>query len=189
MIRIDWKKVTKIIVTLIITILVFTYTIGIVLGYIDAKNRIDGVNLSVILITTLIISLLWWPQAFENITGIEISNILKITKDVKKLQDNQEQHKLMLPLLLPEKERRHLVHLLENRTSAYGSSSYLRNDLRHLRSMGLIEMCNNYRIADIKGLPNFDLASYVRLTTPTGIYWARECKKLESQLEDSSNGD
>jgi hypothetical protein len=98
---------------------------------------------------------------------------------VKARQMRQEEalHDLasILPLLIPEAERDHLVNLDKRKTQNYEATKSLQDELRHLRAIGLISMKKGH-IGDMNG--RFDLAEYVELT-PSGWRWIdyiRECE-------------
>lgn len=82
---------------------------------------------------------------------------------------------LMLPLVLPEPQRKHLVNLAERNTKGYTGRDSLRSELRHLRSMGLLQKLPGRNIGDIKSGMACDLADYVELTD-LGKRWAERTK-------------
>jgi hypothetical protein len=88
---------------------------------------------------------------------------------------------LILPLLLPEKECKHLMNLATKRTLSYKGSSPLRNELRRLRELGMIRVKVGY-IADLKDSVEFDLAEKIELT-PTGIRWAERIGELKAETD------
>ena len=45
---------------------------------------------------------------------------------------------LILPILLPKKERKHLTNLAEGKTAGYKGNHEMRSELRRLRSLKLI---------------------------------------------------
>jgi hypothetical protein len=90
---------------------------------------------------------------------------------------------LMLPLLLPDKERRHLKNLANHTTATYRGSHALRGELRRLRSMGLIANVPNHGISELKDGTEFDLADYVDLT-PLGKRWAARLWDIEELGEE-----
>jgi len=84
---------------------------------------------------------------------------------------------LILPLLLAEKEVKHLQNLHAKNTERYKGEGVLREELRRLRSIGLITKKPDRNIGDMKdGLP-FDLADYVELTE-LGRRWATKIQEL-----------
>jgi hypothetical protein len=71
---------------------------------------------------------------------------------------------LMLPLLIPDPERRHLLNIAHGKTQAYRGGGSLRSELRNLRSMGLIQKHSGHNIADLHSDNVYDLADFVELT-------------------------
>jgi Predicted nucleotide-binding protein containing TIR-like domain len=78
---------------------------------------------------------------------------------------------LMLPLVLPEPQRKHLINLAKGNTKGYTGRDSLRSELRHLRSMGLVQKLPGRNIGDMKSGMVCDLADYVELTD-LGKRWA-----------------
>lgn len=71
---------------------------------------------------------------------------------------------LVLPLVIPEAERKHLLNIAEGRTQGYKGRGSLRSELRHLRSMGLIQKRPGRHIGDLESGGVHDLAEVVELT-------------------------
>jgi hypothetical protein len=71
---------------------------------------------------------------------------------------------LVLPLVIPAPEREHLLNIASGRTNGYEGRESLRSELRHLRTIGLIEKINDRNIGDLKSGERHDLAEFVRLT-------------------------
>ena len=104
---------------------------------------------------------------------------------IEKLQERQfrqdekiDDIALMLPLLLPDKEIKHLKNLANATTEKYRGSHALRGELRRLRSMGLLTNHQNRPIGEMKDGSEFDLANYVELTQ-LGRRWALRIQDLE----------
>ena len=85
---------------------------------------------------------------------------------------------LVLPLLLPENERRHLLNLAEGRTQGYRGGDVPRTELRRLRSMGLIEMHPGRWVSQMHSDATFDLSDYVALTE-LGERWVDRIRRME----------
>lgn len=82
---------------------------------------------------------------------------------------------LLLPALIPDPERRHLLNLAHARTRYEGRGS-LRSELRHLRAVGLIRSRESRPIGDLTTGKTHDLSDFVELTE-LGRQWVA---KLES---------
>jgi hypothetical protein len=72
--------------------------------------------------------------------------------------------RLMLPVLIPEPERRHLLNIAHGKTQGYQGRGTLRSELRHLRSMGLIQKHSGRHIGDLTSDGAHDIADVVELT-------------------------
>jgi hypothetical protein len=86
---------------------------------------------------------------------------------------------LILPLLLPDKEVRHVRNLFVKQTEKYQGSSSLREELRRLRSIGLIAKKPDRNIGDMRDGMTFDLADSVELTE-LGRRWAARIQEIQS---------
>jgi hypothetical protein len=117
------------------------------------------------------------PASFDRLKRLETSAFnLELFEEVKKEINDINK---MLPLLLPSDERRHLLNLSEGEVSNYKGGHLLRAELRRLRSIGLIEMQGERKIAEIKDREIVDLSKYLTLTD-LGKYWVEQIKEIES---------
>jgi hypothetical protein len=91
---------------------------------------------------------------------------------------------LVLPLLLPRNERRHLMNLKRGRTDGYKGRGSLRSEIRRLRSMGLLEMLPQRTVGHMETGKAFDLGDYVRLTE-LGRRWVRRIEQIEEKEAES----
>ncbi|MBA4066987.1 MAG: hypothetical protein C0501_25415 [Isosphaera sp.] len=78
---------------------------------------------------------------------------------------------LVLPLLLPDREVRHVLNLFTRRTERYQANPAVREELRRLRSIGLIATRPDRPIGGLHDGMTFDLADHVELTE-LGRRWA-----------------
>jgi len=104
---------------------------------------------------------------------------------IEKLREQQQRQEekiadiaLILPLLLPEMEVRHLLNLYSGQTEGYQGRSSLREELRRLRSIGLIAKKTGRNIGDIWDGLTIDLAEYVELTK-LGRRWATRIQEIQ----------
>jgi hypothetical protein len=106
----------------------------------------------------------------------------ELIEKIREQQQRQEEKiadiALILPLLLAEKEVRHLQNLLAKQTEKYKGSNALREELRRLRSIGLITKKSERNIADMRDGLLFDLMDYVELTE-LGQRWAAKIRELQ----------
>jgi len=82
---------------------------------------------------------------------------------------------LMLSVLIPEPEQKHLLNITTGKTRDYKGGGSLRSELRHLRSMGLIRMHADRRIGELKSEGVYDLADILELTD-LGRQWVAKLK-------------
>jgi hypothetical protein len=115
---------------------------------------------------------------------------LEMLEQIRERQVRQEdllRHIMMrlLPLLLPEPERRHLVNLDRGATKNYQGGGVLQGELRHMRSVGLIRMRKdkdnqNKAIGSLRQGETFDLADFVELS-PLGEQWVKTIRDVEME--------
>jgi hypothetical protein len=84
----------------------------------------------------------------------------------------------LLPLLLPEAERSHLMNLDRGHTNGYTGGDPVQAELRRLISVGLLEKKRGKHLSDLKSGYKFDLADYVELT-PLGVQWIKTIRDIE----------
>ena len=82
---------------------------------------------------------------------------------------------LLLPVLIPEPEQRHLFNISDGKTKAFKGGGTLRSELRHLRSIGLIRKHTDRHIAELKSDGVYDLADIVALTD-LGRQWVAKLR-------------
>ncbi len=173
----------RLVLAIVISLLVIAYIAGVVSGIITEQHRIDAVGLATIALAAIVVALLMRPEVFERLKILEMSGFkLEMLEKVRERQVKQESKlediALILPLLLPEKERKHL-HNLANRTTAnYKGNHEVRSELRRLREIKLIEMLKGREVNQIKDGLVFDLADYVKLT-PHGSRWQKRIEEIE----------
>ncbi len=170
---------------IIIGLAVATYILAVVLGGIPKEQQLSVVDLIVIVLAAVGITLLLRPDAFDRLKRVGAGAFSLELSDVKrKLDDQRNELEVIyriLPLLLPDTERKHLHRLYDGKTSKYEGRQSLRSELRRLRSAGLIRMREGRNIGHIKNDLKVDLADYIQLTE-LGDYWAKQIKEME-QLE------
>jgi hypothetical protein len=77
---------------------------------------------------------------------------------------SQDMGLMLLSVVIPEPERKHLMNIAYGKTKGYGGRGSLRSELRHLRSMGLIRSRTGRNIGDLKTDGTYDLGEFVKLT-------------------------
>jgi hypothetical protein len=88
---------------------------------------------------------------------------------------NTEDRGLMLSVLIPEPEQKHLLNIADGRTKGYKGSNSLRSELRHLRSIGLIRKHADRNIGELRSEGVYDLADILELTD-LGRQWVAKLK-------------
>ena len=170
---------------------VFVFVLGIgyaaltVTGFVKETRKIDPVTLGVIILAVVLAILLWSPEAFARLKLFQGFGVKLELGEVKQRQDQQES-KLqeiladiasILPILLPKQERDYLIGLSEDPTKKYVASDALREDLRRLRAIGLIERQPNKAIALLRDGTEYQLSDFVRLTA-LGTHWAMKLREI-----------
>ena len=82
---------------------------------------------------------------------------------------------LMLSVLIPEPEQKHLLNIGSGKTKGYKGRGSLRSELRHLRSIGLIRKRADRNIGELKSEGVYDLADILELTD-LGRQWVAKLK-------------
>ena len=116
------------------------YTVGVVSGAVTGEKKIDAVHLALLALTTILCVVVVRPESLERLRLFEIGGVrLEMLEKVREKQHEQESElediRLMLPLLLPERERSHLVNLADGKTQ-YKANANVRGELRRLRYVG-----------------------------------------------------
>jgi hypothetical protein len=163
-------------------LLAVAYTVGIVSGLISEHRRIDFVSLAAISVAVVVVTLLLRPEVFERLKILEMSGFkLEMLEKVREKQVKQESElediRLILPVLLPDKERKHMLNLAAGKTRSYKGNHDVRTELRRLRSIKLIEMRKDREVNQMQDNLAFDLADYARLT-PLGDRWVKRIREL-----------
>ena len=82
---------------------------------------------------------------------------------------------LLLSVLIPEPEQKHLINIVEGKTKGYKGGHIVRSELRHLRSIGLIRKHPDRNIGELRSDGVYDLADIVELTN-LGLQWVAKLK-------------
>jgi hypothetical protein len=152
---------------------------------VDVLKRLDNTTLLYLVVAGALL-------LFRQIKTFSFGDVkLEMLEKVRERQVQQEERlddlALILPLLLPEKEQKHLINLAEGRTKDYRGNKNLRDELRRLRSIGLIAMKKGY-IADIKDGMSINLADYVELTS-LGRRWTKRISEIENKADTAQNSE
>lgn len=167
---------------ILVLLLMAGYTAAIMLG-LPKDKRIDGSTLGVIGIGSLIAIILFRPDIVERVTRLEIAG-WKI--DIEQRQEKQDKQlrdiQLILPILLPENERKHLLNLASQNTKLDKGNQDVRTELRRLRSLKLIKMKPRQEIGRMEDGKEVNLSDFVELTD-LGQHWVERIKEIEAEAK------
>ena len=100
-------------------------------------------------------------------------------------ENDLEDIRLIIPLLFGDAERKHLGNLARATTTGYNGGSSLREELRRMCSIGLLQRRGEHKIAELRGdAKGVDLSEYVELTE-LGKRWARRLTELNAAAVDA----
>jgi len=141
------------------------------------KDRLDQTTLLYLIVAGVLL-LLRHVKTFS-FGQLKVEMIEKIRERQDRQQQKIDDMALVLPLLLPEKELKHIKNLASGKTDNYEGSHALRTELRRLRSIGLISKKPNRNVADLKDKTRYDLSEYIELTD-LGRRWAARVEEMET---------
>jgi len=172
--------------------LTIAYPVQIFRGKIQDSKRLKGDDIALVAFGTLVCALLLRPQILERLTSFEVLGLKMSLDKVKEEQQKQARElagiRFVIPLLIPDLELAHLRNMLAGATNAYKGSAILRDELMHLRSIGLIQRAGNRGIRDVpKDGSIFDLADYVKLTD-SGREWLQRISAMDAVSGMESQG-
>lgn len=170
---------------ILVLLLVSGYTAAVVLG-LPKDRRIDASTLGVIGIGFLVAVTLFRPDIVERVTRLEIAGWKIEIEQRQEKQDKQlKDIQLILPILLPESERKHLLNLANQNTKPYDGNDAVRTELRRLRSLKLIKMKPNQEIRGMADGKQVKLNEFVELTE-LGQHWVDRIKEIEAEAAKSA---
>lgn len=143
-------------------------------------ERFDTTTLSYLVVAAGI--LLFRSIKTFSFGDVKLEMLEKVQERQAKQENKLDDIELIIPLLLPKSQQKHLVNLIQGKTNYTGRGS-LQYELRRLASNRLIK--RKRTIEEIKTGAKIDLADYVELTN-LGKRWARRIKELE-QLDAEKN--
>ena len=173
----------------VIAALVVAYTSLTLAGVIDPSHQLSTPTIVLLALAGGTIAAIAHPEVLQAISSL---SALGIQVDLKQVQDNQivlarrQEDQLQLlkenfPLLLPDNVRKHLENLEASdrgeKLILYDGGNPVREELRRLRYMHLIEVKPPHK--GISEIPEgkFPLPDYVKLT-PQGVHWIQRGKEI-----------
>jgi len=183
-----------------IAVAVFTaaYLLLVVSGRIAAANRLSVADCGVAVIAALVIAAAWKPDFFERLQKVDFAGVKFELGEVKKGQIEVRKHQqeqqaflddigLALRILITEKERDHLRNLFTHQaTDTYRVRGALRDEIRHLRAMKLVKMCEGKTVGGMPEKTIFDLAEYIELTEDGLRFISRFTNQPNAQENEAS---
>ena len=155
-------------VAVVVLLAMSTYIVAVVLGRIPAQQKLGVADISVVVVTAGVVSILLRPELLDRLThlkfgGLELDWLQKLQDDQQKQRDELDDVRFVLALLLQQSELKHLINL-ERGTTQYQGNEAVCAELRKLRTLGLIRNRKDHTIGEISGKYNFDLKDIVELT-------------------------
>jgi hypothetical protein len=158
-------------------IAILAYAAGIVSGKIPSGRKLSGADAAILVVGILIASVLLQPRLLDRLTRFELGTLKFDLSKVQEKQKNQQEElndvRFALTLLVQENEREHLRKLKNGDTQNYVGSHNLRTELRRLRTLGLISTVGDHKIAELKDGLKADLRNIVRLEKNGADYLKR----------------
>lgn len=162
---------------LIVMLSVSIYIVCLVLGKLQERQKFSASDVGMIVVAVIVAGVLLRPEFLNRLTHLKVGNV---EVELEKLQQDQllQRHELddvrfVLTLLLQQTEVQHLKNLENNETQGYEGNNNVRNELRKLRTLGLIQSRENRPIGELTDRFKFDLKDFVRLTVRGRHYLER----------------
>lgn len=165
-------------------ILMSAYTYAVLTGRVNPPNRIDAAHLVAIILTLATCALLLLPHLVQRVRGFELYGLKLELNEVRRLQQEQQAElgdvRLLIGMLVPEPERRHLERLARGETTIVGDGS-LHSELRKLTSLGLLKRVHGRKrdIGDLRTGVEEDVSGVV-FVTPLGHAVVKRLAELEA---------
>jgi hypothetical protein len=181
-------RLTRAVVALVLVVLIGAYTYAVLTGRIAEPHRIDATHLVAIVLTLTLAAILVSPGFTERIKTFELQGFKLELEKVRERQRRQEVElediRLLIPLLLPDPERKHLIGLAEGNAEVEGSDRR-RNELRKLTSLGLLRRKPGRNIGDLRDGQTMALSELLEVTL-LGQQWVRRLAELEARKSAQS---
>jgi len=146
-------------------------------GTLSLPERLDQTTLLYLGIAGVLL-LLRQVKTFS-LGQLKLEMIEKLREQQQKQEEKIADIALILPFLLQDKEVRHIRNLFVGQTEKYQGSGALREELRRLRSIGLISKKAGRNIGDMRDGVMLDLADNVEWTE-LGRRWAHRIQEIQS---------
>ncbi len=182
---------------IVLAVVTASYLLLAISGVIQPVNRLTAAEFGVVVVVALAIGVVLRPDFFDRLQKFDFAGIKVelgvMKKDQIEVQKNQQQQqevlddvRLALRLLIAKSEQNHLMNLFKHTTGSYRVKGQLRDEIRRLRAMRLVEMCKDKSVAGIPSDAVFDLATYVTLTEDGLRYVSRLASQPDAQTKDAT---
>jgi hypothetical protein len=151
-----------------VLLVVILYAISIVAGKIPAQRKLVGADVVILVVGILIGTVLLRPELLDRLKHFKLGSLefelQQLQKNQKTQQDELDDVRFVLTLLLQDPEKEHLRKLKSGDTENYVGRHELRSELRRLRTLGLIANLQDQQISKIKDGQKVNLKTIVQLT-------------------------
>jgi hypothetical protein len=176
-------RITRTIVAIAVLLMVSIYVVCIVVGGIPADQRLSAADVWLAVAAVLGASLLLRPELLDRLTHLKFGSFEADLRDLAKGQKVQQQElddiRLVLTLLVQKAERNHLENLERSDSISYEGNHQVRSELRRLRTLGLIRNRKDRTIAELKDGTKRDLKEIVELTDRGRYYLERVREEID----------
>jgi hypothetical protein len=157
---------TRSMVAVAILLMVVVYAVSIITGWIPEQRKLAAPDAAILVVGILIASILLQPRLLDRLSSFELGSLKFDLSKVKEDQKNQQEElndvRFALTLLVQEGEREHLKNLKTGNTQYEGSHN-LRTELRRLETLGLISKIGEHKIGELKDGLKVDIKNIVKL--------------------------
>jgi hypothetical protein len=184
-----WSRTLRGLIAVIIAVLVVGYTAAVLAGAVAPNRQLSATGIVLLALAGGAIAVIVHPEALQAISSLSAGGVRVDLKEVQNVQmelAKRQEGQLQLlqeifPLLLPDNVLKHLQNLEASERGRevplYNGGDSVREELRRLRYMHLIEVAPPHK--GIGDVPNgkFALPEYVRLTQQ-GAHWIERAQEL-----------
>jgi hypothetical protein len=178
-------------ISVAVLLVIGAYTLLVLSGSISPDRRIDTVHLVILLSGLLACVALLNPDLTDRLRLLEVRGFkIELLDRIQERQLRQEQIlediRLIIPLLFRDAERKHLSNVARGKTAEYHGGAAVREELRRMCSIGLLQRRGGHKIAELRSDLVFDLGEYVELTE-LGRRWVRRLAELQDVSGDTAD--
>ncbi len=180
----------RVIAVILIAFGVVVYITAVITGAIPKARQIDSVHLTLIVLALVVCAIILRPQIVDRLgrfegLGFKVELLQRLQERQVEQAEKLYDVDMLIPLLFRDGERKHLSNLVRGTTRGYKSNSVLQEELRRLRSIGLLKSHFQRYVGDLPSDKTFDLADWVTLTD-FGRRWAERLNTLEQAAAEAA---